>query len=229
MALKDCCFIGKGKVYLRKKADFCPTSANPNPNDFYPAGNVAQWQVEISENVITQPDYQSKAGGIECSIREISDIQLNLTFACYSIRNLGLALLGTNEPVTAPVAVVAEPHTVQAVCEFVPLLQMPDLSVAPVVGDGTTTFVEGTDYVVTPTGTGSSDYEIVIDGINQADCKPFQVHLFNVRLSPASQADFIGVGEFATLEISGTVQKDACKINASGLEQYGTFKRAISA
>lgn len=261
MSLKDCCFIGKGALQIRKRTTFCPTSAMPNPNEFFPAGNVSQFQLEISENVINQKDYTSGTGGIDCSVREIEDIQLNMSFKCYSIQNLAIALLGENTEVTTPVAVVAEPHTVQAECEYFPLLQMVDLTLPVIVTDAAATaYVAGTDYIVTATGillpegstiapgtellidytpiaqdcldlfqTIASDYELVLHGVNQADQKPFLVHLFNVKISPTSQADFIGDGEFATLELTGSVQKDNCRVNASGLERYGVFKRGISA
>jgi len=187
---------------------------------------------------------------------------LNLTFNCWDIKNLSRALLGENTALTGAAAITDELHTVQGTCEFVPLENLPDPDVAPVVtsGGGLTTYTAGTDYILTGTGllipdgstivagteievdytpidqdcldlfqTGATDYEVVIDGVNQADCKPFKIHLFKVKLSPAATIDFIGDGEFASFEVSGTVQKDGCKLNANGLEQYGIFKRGISA
>jgi len=256
MAVKDCCFIGKGKVYIREQVSFCPTSANPNPNAFLYAGNVSQYQVEIEETEITQEDFTSATGGDDCSLRKIDAINANLIFNCWDISNLSRAMFASLTELTTPVAITDELHTVQGTCTFVPLAELPDATQTVVVSSGPTTYTAVTDYIVRGAGieipegstiaagteievdytpitqdtldlfqSASKEYEVVIDGVNQNDLKPFRVHLFRVKLSPAATIDFIGADEFASFEMSGTVLKDTCKLNASGLAQYGTFKR----
>lgn len=146
MAINDlCCSLFRGKVYLQREG-----SGNP----LLEVGNVTSFEVSHDLTEVEQENYQT-LGGRACYLQYINSVNLSATLGCLKARNIALALQGQGEYENiAAGSVVDELHTVTAECELIDFNRVPDKSVTIVVTDdtGTTTYVEGTDYIVRGSG-----------------------------------------------------------------------------
>jgi len=237
----DCCFSGKGKIYVRPWVCLdAETTYNPNP--LVHIGNVLSFSIEIQENSYSVPDRTSCAGGVECYASTIEGVDIKIEASCWDSLNLANGLYGTQFDIAAG-SVVAEPHTSPSVVTgdwFVPLANIPDPATVVVTG-----FTAGIDYIVTPGGIlfyGSSnggtvpadtaltiDYdftdqecipmisgqppelELWYDGENCVSQNPFRVQLCRVRFKPISEINFISGEEFSILNFEGSALKDPSK------------------
>lgn len=145
MAHSDiCCGLYRGELYMKELG----TPGAP----LLPIGNA---EVSISQSLteITQPNFTT-LGGNNCKVAYPESVNMAIVAHCLNPDNLAKALLGT---VTNPVGVVIdEEHVVNAVHELIPFNYVPDKS-KPVLVEGSgayaaTTYVEGTDYVLTNGG-----------------------------------------------------------------------------
>jgi hypothetical protein len=73
----------------------------------------------------------------------------------------------------------------------------------------------------------SSEIELFFDGRNCANGdKPFQIRLYKVTLTPASEMDFIG-DDFGSITLNGTVLSDCCvQQTYNPFSQYGKIQFA---
>lgn len=137
-------FRGRGSVRIAEVG---------NLNKNYPLGNtsVLSWVINTDEEVI--PDYQSESGGVCTVIYSISDITVNLVIdrvRCSDVE--ALALLAEVTPITAATTVTAEVQTAYH-GGLIVFSKMPDPATIVVENSAeTTTYTEGTDYLVTGAG-----------------------------------------------------------------------------
>lgn len=169
-----CCFKGRGEISLVDYAAYFAKAAGLEP-----VGNAPALAVNVSEKSEDLPDYTSPAGGTSCTVREIEKVEIALTLACHTPKNLVRALYGAGaEEDVATAAVVGEPHVLWPGA-VEPLGDLIDDAVAVTVTNpaGSTTYVVGTDYIVTPAGsikhvaTGSIPAPTVTSGIGQPNIK----------------------------------------------------------
>jgi len=151
--MAQCCYIGRGKVYIQKHGTGCPTTLVPWTTPVIEVGNTESLNFEVSENVIEKKDYTSTAGGVDCSYSEIESVDLTMDTSCFKAQNLALALFGAQSVVAASV-VTGEIYTVNSTSDFIAFAKKYDPAVAPVITDNpnTVTYVAGTDYTLTPNG-----------------------------------------------------------------------------
>lgn len=144
-----CCFKGRGEIALVDYSAYLAKTAG-----LVPVGNASQFEIQVSEKTEEVPDYTSPDGGTACRTREIEKVELALTLMCHSPANLVRAAYGhgASEGVTSA-AVVGEEHVLWPGA-VEPLAHLIDDSVAVVVKsqDDVTTYVNGTDYEITPAG-----------------------------------------------------------------------------
>lgn len=96
------------------------------------------------------------------------------------------------------------------------------------IGDGTAIEVDytslGTSRIESLINT-ASEYEIILDGINEAQSNsPFSVKFHKVKFSPLAALPFIATDDFATIELVGEVLADST-ITSSTLSQYFTMSK----
>ena len=254
MASKQCCYIGRGQVYLQKHEDSCPTEAAPWDTALLPIGNSSSLELTINENIIEQKSYTSVVGGTECSFSEIESIDLNVTNSCFKIRNLVLALFGNSQDVVSA-AVTEEVHRVNAECELIPFKNQYDKTVAPVITDGgMTTYVAGVDYILKNNGieilegttmTLGEDIEVnyTIAAHSQIEIATIGQDFYRLVFDGVNAADnkpmyfelyklkfnpVTGLtlisDEFADLPLSAKVLKWPCVAETNSTSQYGIFR-----
>lgn len=237
----QCCYIGKGKVYLRRKGV---------AEAMRFLGNVTNLTLDISETVKETKDFTQSGGGTDCQVRRIDKVEANMSIQCFSEKNWALAVLGTASAVAAG-SIVDEVVTAY-LDGFIKLLHTgPYTNVVVTNSAGSTTYVANTDYIVTNGGitipaTGSAitaaqslkvdyDYpaqakveamtgtapvmEFIFDGVNEAESdKTVRVQVHKIKFGPVAQLPLI-TDEFGNLTLKGEVLKDTT-ITTSGLSQY---------
>lgn len=134
-------FIGGGKLYLRQRSD---TGVLPA----YPMGNADSFSFAIGEDKKTQRNYQTPGGGNIASQSAITDVTATINALSLQPETLAVALRSLVASVAAG-AVTDEPVKVFKEA-FTPLAKFPDTAQTITVKNtaGTTTYVEGTDYVI---------------------------------------------------------------------------------
>lgn len=165
-------FIGKAKVRV---ALYSAGSTFEN-RPFRYVENVSNFQFSFSEEEKKLLDYASAAGGIDASVKRISDVTGSIDLRHFSADNLALALWGTTAVLSAT-PIVAEAGYKIVPLMFIPTKRLINTSVDPVVKKGATT-VLAADYTVSAggitiaatitTGSVSSGDAITIDYTPQA-------------------------------------------------------------
>lgn len=149
MATKNCCFKGRGEIAV---VDY--SKALLKTAGLISMGNSNECAVNLTETKEAVKDFTSPGGGTDCSSREIDEVEVTLNILCAKAENVALGLygVGTTDNVDTA-AVVGELH-VAWLGAIVPLSGIPDPDVAIVVKNvaGDTTYVAGTDYEITPSG-----------------------------------------------------------------------------
>ncbi len=252
MSLKDCCFMGTGKVYARKY------EAVTNTENFVFLGNMSKFELTIDSEEKSALDYTNPAGGKDCSLTRINAIKLGLTFKCFDRKNLALGLFGTKTTIAAGSVVNYTGANLTKVItkdSLIPLkFKGPYTGVVVSEPSGPTTFVAGTDYQVTSNGiyipatstipantvleidysypaqdsvefltSASGLYEIFVDGINAADGVPFNSWLYRAKAGPANNINLIS-DDFASFDVTLELLKDDNRPSGTGLSQYGVLK-----
>ncbi len=124
-----------------------PHLAPVGSNSFTALGNTTKLTAAHAVDKKTLPNLQG-GGGNDDSFEKLNSATLSMSCRHVSIALLAMAFGGTVSAVNSG-AVADEPHTVVALDTLIMLDSMQDMSVALVVKDttGTTTYIEGTDYV----------------------------------------------------------------------------------
>lgn len=159
--IADASYIGKGEIFIGPYA---------GGSAMVSIGNCAELVFSHETEKKELLDYTSSGGGKANSIERITGVTMSLKAHDLNAANLAIGAFGSTAAVTAG-AITNEPHIAYK-GGLVPLTYVPDLTVAPVVTDvaGTTTYTEGTDYVVTGAGiyvtTGSTIPNSVASAVN---------------------------------------------------------------
>ncbi len=250
MARKDRSYIGKGPLYIKKKAD---------DGGFFPIGNASQMDVSFDEESKSLKNYTQPGGGNINTLTAISAFTGTITMHDYSAANMALALRGTVEHITAG-AVTEEPHSTNGTDgEFIPFNHVCDPAEnITVVTTADGALAEGTDYSVEYNGiiiigTGSIDatgikisytkavsevmealtsaaeeYELYFNAVNEAqggDYAPLRMH--RIKFSPAQGLSFLG-DEFGGMTIDFEALADP-SITGTGLSKYMKHQQAVPA
>jgi len=148
---KDESYLGVGKVWARQ---YGSTAAMRH------VGNVSKLSIKQKLKTIDIKDYTKPGGGTRNKIERVDSVTVDMTWLEFLAENLVLACGGTSTNV--PSATVAtEPVTF--VKGGLIRLAHPITSVTE-VKSGTTTFAEGTDYVVSPGGLFIPEDSTVVAG-----------------------------------------------------------------
>lgn len=149
--IADASYIGKGEIFMGPYAGGAAMVS---------IGNVAELTFSHATEKKTLGDFTSAGGGLANSIERITGVSMNMKAHDINGTNLAIGALGSASAVTA-VAVADEARAAYK-GGLVPLTFVPDTALTITVKDtaGTTTYVAGTDYVITGAGiyvtTGSS-------------------------------------------------------------------------
>ena len=236
--MADYSYIGVGKVYMREYG----ASAG-----LVEIGNCTALEFAVQEETKELRDYTSTGGGVLNEVRRITGVEIRLTMAEYSPDNLARALYGTtasevagtvtDESVTAykgglvrlqypnPASVV-----VTDAAGTTTYTEGSDYEVRPggiyileggAITDGEALLVDysyGALDVIQALAASAGEWELVFEGLNEARSgKPVIVDVWRCRFGAAANLSLIG-DDFATLELTGKVLKDASK--TSGLSQF---------
>lgn len=151
-----CCGLYRGSIFIK--------DLSVENSALLPVGNAeATIAQELAE--IEQDNFQS-LGGKACKVEYIDSVTIDLVLHCTSPENLALAFMGTSGQRTGA-TVSDEEHPVNSIHELIPFTYVPRADQPVVVTNvaGTTTYIEGEDYVRTNSGiqiiTGS---DIAVDG-----------------------------------------------------------------
>jgi len=139
-------FIGKAKVRVALYS--AGTTFENRP--FRYLENVSAFQFSFAEEEKKLLDYASAAGGVDASIKRITDVTGSMDLRHFTADNLALALWGTTAALSA-VAIVGEAGYKIVPLAFVPTKRLINTSVAPVVKKGATV-VSASDYTVSAGG-----------------------------------------------------------------------------
>ncbi len=139
-------YIGKATVRVALFSDGSTFENRP----FFSLENVSAFQFGFAEEEKKLADFASASGGVDASVKRITDATGTLDMRHFTAANLALALWGTTA------ALAATPITDEAGYKivpnkFVPTKRMINTSVAPVVKKGGTTILTA-DYTVSAGG-----------------------------------------------------------------------------
>lgn len=113
-------------------------------------GNVSEMTFSFSEEEASLLNYRNAAGGLDASIKRISDVSGTLSLRHFTADNLARLIWGTNTA-QAATPVVDEAGYKIVTGAFVPTKALIDTTVAPTVKKGATTILTA-DYTVSPAG-----------------------------------------------------------------------------
>jgi len=159
--IADRSFIGKGEIFIGPYAGGAPRVS---------VGNCSELTINHGTEKKKQLDYTTAGGGNANTLERITEVTTNIKAHDVNAYNLALGAFGTTSTV-ATGAVTAEPHPTYK-NGLVPFTYVPDISAAITVKDaaaGTTTYVAGTDYVVTGAGIYILPGSTITDSVAGAD------------------------------------------------------------
>lgn len=135
-------YIGKGMIYVAKRTGGIMGAV----------GNCSRLELNTAVDSLELPDYTQPGGGLDDSLDRVTSVEAAMTLHNLSPENLARHLSGSVSAVTAG-AVSAEGHPTYK-GGLVVLNNLPNTTLTITVepAGGGTPFVEGDDYIVTPTG-----------------------------------------------------------------------------
>lgn len=147
-------YLGKGELFLGVYG----------ANKQLSVGNCSEVSLGIEEEEIAVPSFVQAGGGNENLILRVKKVSFSIKTYQISAANLAIATTGETTAVVGA-AVVDEVHVANKGA-LVPLDFVPDPTVAMVVKDNAavTTYVEGTDYIVTLAGPQITTGSAILDG-----------------------------------------------------------------
>lgn len=206
---------------------------------------------------LTVPDNTAPGGGEWDALERVTSARATAVLFDLSPENLALGNQGTVVTSSTVTPIVDEAVVVVGLTDFYPTARMIDTSVPPVVENqaGSTTYVAGTDYSITPGGiqllsgttitastihvsytplatedvqfltAAGKEYEIYIDGYNEANAKPFGGKYHRVKIAPTQDMGLIGGNEYGKLTVEMTLLPDQSVVGV-GRSKYGEVKFA---
>lgn len=139
-------YIGKAKVRV---ALFSSGSTFEN-RLWRDVENTSAFDFAFAEEEKKLPDFASAAGGVDASVKRITDVTGSLAMRHFTAANLALVLWGTTKSLAAT-PIVDEAGYKIVPSTFVPTKRLINTSVAPVVKKGATTILTA-DYTVSAAG-----------------------------------------------------------------------------
>lgn len=248
MALETCCLIGRGKVYMRKLAN-----PQVNPLVFVgnvEQLNLTIDESEISVQDFTtaaggKDCSQTKIDAVNMNMIMRCFKPENIAKAIYgnvvpqsasSVSNEAHTVLGVDSFIPF-----------NKLANMAGTIVVTGPSASPTYVEGTD-WERGNNGIYIPAGSsleaedaleidypaieGSTiefltnagqEYELVLDGINGENNQPFFVQLYRVKLSTATQLDFIS-SEFGQIEVPGQVLKSATIAGDADTSAYGRMR-----
>lgn len=152
--IQDYSYIGVGRVYLRDR--------NQSNSGLVEIGNCSNLVFSVDEEVKELQDYRTPGGGTLNEVRRIKGVTAQVTLAQIDPVNLARALYGTAASVAA--GTVTNETAVAIKGALVPTAYANPTSVVVKDETGTTTYVEGEDYVVKPAGIFITDDSSIGNG-----------------------------------------------------------------
>lgn len=156
-------FIGKAKIFIAPYAG----AATFDGRAFVYAENTSRFELGFAEEEKKLLDYASASGGIDASVKRISDATGAADLRHFTPANLALALWGTTAAANATPITGEAGGKVIVPGKFVPAARLIDTTVAPVIKSGATTILTA-DYTVSPAGITIAD-TITTGGISSGD------------------------------------------------------------
>ena len=144
-------FIGKAKVRVALYSSAAAFEGRP----LRYLENVSAFQFSFTEEEKKLSDYASTSGGIDASVKRITDITGSMDLRHFTGDNLALALWGTTS-VLGVTAIVGESGYKIVPKMFLATKRLINTAIAPVVKKGATV-VLAADYTVTPGGIQIAD------------------------------------------------------------------------
>ncbi|MBK6414065.1 hypothetical protein [Sphingopyxis sp.] len=140
-------FIGKAKVYIAPYASGSAFEART----FRYVENCSNFQFGFAEEEKKLLDYASASGGVDASVKRITDVTGSLDLRHLTADNLAMALWGTTTTSSSVAAITGEAGYTISPGGFAPTKKPIDTTVAPVVKKGATV-ISTADYTVTAGG-----------------------------------------------------------------------------
>lgn len=148
-------FLGVGKVSLKDLQE---------PKGHIFIGNVSSLQYQAEVNTIEDQDHTTPGGGLDASVQRISALNVTYNARHFNKANIARAIMGAAADVAAG-TVTSEVHKGYKGA-LIRLSKPVDSAVEVVVkstGGSPTTYVEGTDYLVSPAGITILETGTVVD------------------------------------------------------------------
>lgn len=148
-------FLGAGKISLKDLQ---------NPQGHIPIGNASSLQYQAEVETIEDKDYTSAGGGLDATVQRVSALNVTYNARHFNKANIARAILGLSADVAAG-TVTSEIHKGYKGA-LIRLSKPVDAEVAVVVkttGGSPVTYVEGTDYLVSPAGVTIMETGSVVD------------------------------------------------------------------
>lgn len=238
-------YIGTGKIKIAPYS----SGASFALRKFRDVGNASTLEYSFSEEKKELKDYQDPAGGTAASVSKVDKVEGKMTLRKISPENLALALWGTTSALntaaitgeahvinagafiptnrlinTSVAPVVKKGVTVISTNDYT--VSKGGITIAATIG--TATVVDGDSITIDYTPVASFDVQALVsaapdvsiffEGVNAVDSKYSTERIYKAKLGVASNISKIG-DDFASLDISFTVQKDATVVGA-GLSQF---------
>jgi hypothetical protein len=140
MAFTKRSFVGKGKLYLSRLG----------ANNLQRIGNTSKLSVSIDQESKELADYENPGGGVAEALTRIKEAKVSLTLHNLNASNLAIAVFGDSSAINAG-TVTDESHTAHKGA-LIRLAHLAPTAVVVTNTTGATTFVAGTDYVVSGGG-----------------------------------------------------------------------------
>lgn len=238
-------YIGTGKIKLAAYS----SGASFGARNFRDLGNASTLEFSFSEEKKELKDYQDPAGGVAASVSKVDKVEGKISLRRISADNLALALWGATNAKTAtaitgeahvinagafiPTARLINTSVAPVVKKGATTINVADytvskggITIAATITTGAV--VNGDAITIDYTPVLSNDVQALIsaapdvsiffEGINAVDSKYNATRIYKAKLGVASNVSMIG-DDFATLDISFTVQKDTT-VSGAGISQF---------
>ena len=143
MSTQDYSYIGVGQVYLQELG---------GTGGLLPIGNVSALGFAVTEETRELRDFTRGGGGTRNEVRRVQSVECSMTLHDLSPANLSRVLYGTTSALTAGAQTGVVLGTYQGPGTYLPFVGVMDPTVAPVINDGASPLVAGTDYNIAGNG-----------------------------------------------------------------------------
>jgi hypothetical protein len=156
--VKNCCFAGIGRIYL-KPYDPCCGAAIESSSAYIGLGNCSSFSIDAAVSELKVPNYMDIGGGTECQTSWIESATAKITGMCFSADNFAKCWSGDISKKAAQTQTIE--ITVHGLDTFIPFLDadgnpITDVDTAQFVGIGLAAddgpAKPGRDFVATPNG-----------------------------------------------------------------------------